>query len=280
MLRYLQHTLKNQPELKEVVIGIDFFMFNELLGNQPGFDENRLEKTHLIPSDIMNSLFSVDTLDVSRETILANLEGENKTNSENSMGFVPHTQYQDGKTKGRFTNAINVYYKFHHQYKFSDKYFTDFQKIVNLCRENNIKLTVFISPSHAIQWESIRATGEFKTWENWKRKLVQVTPVWDFSGYNSITTEKLQDVMENYADSSHYTKPVGDLILNRILDYQPDKVPGDFGVLLTPENIESHLDKIRTDREVWVKNHQDELELVQRLEKEFVENQKKNKKNK
>ncbi|NET72339.1 MAG: hypothetical protein F6K62_15805, partial [Sphaerospermopsis sp. SIO1G2] len=111
--------------------------------------------------------------------------------------------------------------------------------------------------------------------ENWKKKLVELTPVWDFSGYNSITTEKLQDVMENYADSSHYTKPVGDLVLNRILGYQADQVPTDFGVLLTPENIESHLAKIRADREKWVKNNQDELQLVQKLEHEFVENKNK-----
>lgn len=275
LFRYLQHTIKNQPELKEVILGIDFFMFNNFIGNQAGFDENRLEKNYIIPADIMNSLFSVDTLDVSKQTILASLKEPNKNISHKENGFLPHRKLNDRQTKGRFKNAINVYFKFHHKYQFSDRYFENFQKIVNLCREKNIKLTVFISPSHAIQWESIRATGEFKTWENWKRKVVQVTPVWDFSGYNSVTTEKLADVMENYADSSHYTAPVGNLVLNRILGYQEDKVPADFGVLLTPENVESHLAKIRADREEWVKKHPDELELVQRLKKEFVENQKK-----
>jgi hypothetical protein len=275
MLRYLEHTIKNQPNLKEVIVGADFFMFNELLGNQPGFDESRLEKTYIIPADIMNSLFSLDTLDISKQTILASLKEPNKNISYGENGFFPHRKTKDGTTKGRFTNAVNVYFHFHHKYKFSDKYFADFEKIVNLCRERNIKLIVFISPSHAIQWESIRATGEFKTWENWKRKVVQVTPVWDFSGYNSVTTEKLADVMENYADSSHYTAPVGNLVLNRILGYQEDKVPKDFGVLITPQNVESHLAKIRADREEWVKKHPDELELVQDLEKKFVENKQK-----
>lgn len=73
--------------------------------------------------------------------------------------------------------------------------------------------------------------------------------------------------MENYADSSHYAKPVGDLVLNRILGYQENKVPADFGILITPENIESHLAKIRADREEWVKNNPNELKLVQDLEK-------------
>jgi hypothetical protein len=273
MMRYLEHTIKNQPNLKEVIVGIDFFMFNELLGNQPGFNENRLEKSYIIPGDIMNTLFSVDTLEITKETILASLKEPNKNVSYGEKGFFPHRKYQDGGSEGRFKNAINVYYKFHHKYEFSDKYFENLQKIVNLCREKNIKLTLFISPSHAIQWESIRATGEWQTFENWKKKLVELTPIWDFSGYNSITTEKLQDKMENYADSSHYTKPVGDLVLNRISGYQVEKVPADFGVLLTPENINSHLAKIRADREKWVKNNSEELELVQKLEREFVKNQ-------
>jgi hypothetical protein len=278
ILRYLQHTLKNQPNLKEVILGIDFFMFNDFITNQAGFDENRLEKTYLIPADIMNSLFSVDTLEVSKETILASLNDPTKDELYGKNGFLPHLKYKDGNTKGRFTNSINVYFNFHHKYKFSDRYFENFQKIVNLCREKNIKLIVFISPAHATQWEAIRATGEWQTFENWKRKVVQVTPVWDFSGYNAITTEPIKDVMENYADNSHYTKPAGDLLLNRIHGYQEHKVPADFGVLINKENIESHLAKIRADREEWVKNRQDELELVQDLEKKFVENLNKNNK--
>ncbi|TAF02480.1 MAG: hypothetical protein EAZ77_18810, partial [Nostocales cyanobacterium] len=112
---------------------------------------------------------------------------------------------------------------------------------------------------------------KWESFETWKRKVVQVTPVWDFSGYNTITTEQINDVMENYPDSSHYTKPAGDLLLNRILGYQEKEVPADFGVLVNKENIESHLAKIRLDREEWVKKRKDDLKLVESLEKKFVE---------
>ncbi|GFZ91240.1 hypothetical protein [Okeania sp. KiyG1] len=75
-----------------------------------------------------------------------------------------------------------------------------------MCQENNIKLILFISPSHATQWEAIRATGEWSTFEEWKREVVKITPVFDFSGYNTITTEPIHNDMENYRDNSHYTK--------------------------------------------------------------------------
>lgn len=276
LLRYLEHTIKNQPNLEKIILGIDFFMFNELLGNQPGFSEDRLEKTYITVPDLMNSLFSLDTLEISRESMMASLNDPNYDSSYGENGFRPNRIFKDGKTVGRFEHSINVYFHFHHQYEFSNKYFSDFEKIVKLAQEKGIKLIIFISPSHATEGETIRATGQWETWENWKRRMVQIIPVWDFSGYNSVTTEPIKAVMENYADNSHYTSKVGNLVLDRILSYQENQVPSDFGVLMTPKNIEAHLEKIRQDRATWSQKHKNEVELVETLERNFVQQQKSN----
>lgn len=71
--------------------------------------------------------------------------------------------------------------------------------------------------------------------------------------------------MKNYSDMSHYTSPVGKLILNRLFNYQKETVPPDFGVLITPANIESHLAKINKDREVWTRNNPDQVKLLKGL---------------
>ncbi|HAC64211.1 MAG TPA: hypothetical protein DCF68_11885, partial [Cyanothece sp. UBA12306] len=123
-------------------------------------------------------------------------------------------------------------------------------------------------------WEAIQVTGEGKTWEQWKRELVKIAPVWDFSGYNSITTQPINDVMENYTDNSHYTEKVGNLVLNRIFSYQLDQVPDDFGVLITPENIDNHLKKINQKRKQWLENNQNEEQLVKTLKRNFDQQQK------
>ncbi|NET72338.1 MAG: hypothetical protein F6K62_15800 [Sphaerospermopsis sp. SIO1G2] len=272
VMRYLQHTLKNQPHLKKVIFGVDYFMFNKILNNRPGFNEKRLEKKYIIATDILNSLFSIDSFDVSQKTVFASLkETDNRNYHFTGNGFAPYLDDTKGKHKDYFKYSLSFYLDVYHKYIFNDQYFDNFQKIVDICRNNNIELIIFISPTHATQWETLKIAGKWEYFEKWKQKLITVTPVWDFSGYNSINTEIIGDIMKNYVDNAHYTKPVGDLVLNRILGYQADQVPADFGVLLTPENIESHLAKIRAGREKWVKNNQDELELVQRLEQEFVE---------
>ena len=143
---------------------------------------------------------------------------------------------------------MNGYYN---SYRFSEEFLNEFRLLVETCRERNIELTVFISPSHAAQWEALRAAGLWSEFEDWKREIVEITPVWDFSGYNSITTEPIADDMQHYWDSSHYRKEVGDLVMNRLFNYQVETVPTDFGVWMTRDTVNTHLSRIRTNRSQW-----------------------------
>jgi hypothetical protein len=273
VLRYLQHAISNQKNIKEVILGIDFFMFNKTLKNQPSFSESRLETQFISPQDAINSLFSWDAISASQNTIIESLKESDRDPDYGENGFMPNRNVNKGITKWRFEQAIKLYFELHSDYQFSEDYLNDFREIVELCQKYGITLKVFISPSHATDREAIYVTGKWDIFENWLRKVVQITPVWDFADYNSITTEPMGDRMKNYADYSHYTKPIGDLILNRILSYHEDKVPADFGVLLTPENIEAHLRKLRQDREVWSQQHPDEVKFVYRMFKEVKKEQ-------
>ena len=96
--------------------------------------------------------------------------------------------------------------------------------------------------------------------------MIKITPVWDFSGYNSITTESISERMDNYIDNSHYSPKTGDLVLGRILSFQTEKIPEYFGILLTSDNIESHLKQIRLDGEIWRKENPVEVNLVKTIQ--------------
>jgi hypothetical protein len=258
--RYIEHAIANQPDVREIVLGVDFFMFNNNLDNQASFAEARMEKKHFLLSDVINTLFSIDSLTASIDTY--QLSKQTPKNNYGENGFMPNRNFDNGETVWRFQQSIALYFQLHSQYQFSEKYWSDFQSVVELCRENNIELKVFISPAHATQWESIQAIEEWDTFKNWKRQLAKTTPVWDFTGYNSITTEAIAKTMNNYVDNSHYTPAVGNLILDRIYQRQNQNIPADFGILMTPENIESHLAKIDRERAAWIATHPDEVRLV------------------
>ena len=101
-------------------------------------------------------------------------------------------------------------------------------------------------------------------------------PIWDFSGYNSLTTEPVPPLgdtetrMHWYFESSHYQKSLGDLVLDRIFDHQePGRtVPDDFGILLTSATLEAHLAQIRADRKRWRKAHPEDVAEIEALQTE------------
>ncbi|MDY7013182.1 MAG: hypothetical protein SVX43_06180, partial [Cyanobacteriota bacterium] len=121
--RYLEHAIANQKNLELVVLGVDFFMFNEELKNQPSFSENRLEKRFLPVGDLVNSIFSLDTAEKSVKTVEASLKKTPIDRDYGQNGFMPHRNVNDGKTKTRFNGSIKTYFEFHADYRFSDAYF-------------------------------------------------------------------------------------------------------------------------------------------------------------
>jgi hypothetical protein len=75
-----------------------------------------------------------------------------------------------------------------------------------------------------------------------------LVPVFDFGGYSIITEEPLPPVgsrqeMRYYWDSSHFKQIVGDYVLDRVYGVSAPArhAPQDFGVRLTPADVEPYL---------------------------------------
>jgi hypothetical protein len=271
--RYLEHTLVNNPRLKRVILGLDFFTFDRHIKNQPGFAEYRLEKKQISGQDAINTTFSLDTLASSQETILANFDTPKSDQFSAHKGFLPYFKIHDGNTEIRFQGSTKLFFIEHQNYQLSAKYMEDFKTIVKLCQQNKVELIVFISPSHGIRLQSIYASGKWSVFEEWKRQIVELMgSVWDFSNYNLVNREELSEKMNYYVDDSHYTKPIGDWVLNRILGYQDEEVPPDFGVLLTRDNLDRVLAKNRQDRDQWQQEYPQYVEFVQSIQEDVLNN--------
>ena len=156
------------------------------------------------------------------------------------------------------------------------------QKIVDYCRTHNIGLIVFLTPSHAHQLELDAATGNWWSIENGKRQIVAMlagdaehfsdkepVPLYDFSGYSDITTEQLppegsKAEMKYYWDSSHFKENVGDRVLDRLLGMEAEnhEIPGDFGVPLSPDNIETVIIQLNDNQQQYRRHNQGEIETL------------------
>jgi len=110
------------------------------------------------------------------------------------------------------------------------------KELVALCRQQNIHLILFITPHH----KGLMDHFVEEDYLTFLKDLSEITPFWDFGGYNSITTNT-----KNYMDHSHYKSSVSQLMVARIFNDKTLTVPEDFGVWVTQENIDSHLESLK-----------------------------------
>ena len=255
-------------ELKQVIFGVDFVSFSSRLRPSGDFDNSGFAG-HSLSYIYLRELVSARSLADSAYTVLVNSLGKRASSRLNG--------YLDGSVKhGRkdprylFTRVLeNGYFirpSSYAGFDYSPGHVAMFRDLVESFAREGIAVHVFFSPMHARQLEAIRVAGLFPVFERWKRDVVAAVeqvnhgmvegqrpvPLWDFSGYNSITTEAVPLAgagkrMKWYWESSHYKKEVGELVLQRML--RPDaaviSVPSDFGVWLNSENLEAHLEASR-----------------------------------
>ncbi|HME42589.1 MAG TPA: hypothetical protein VKF36_05835 [Syntrophorhabdales bacterium] len=113
----------------------------------------------------------------------------------------------------------------------------EIRETVDLLKAHGIRLIVFINPIHKVTY---LATG-LEKFLLFEKELSKITSFYDFSGLNSITTNNYY-----YYETSHYRRNVGAMMLARMFNESSVKVPADFGVLVTKENIDQHLADLKT----------------------------------
>jgi hypothetical protein len=138
----------------------------------------------------------------------------------------------------------------------------------NYCHDGTV-FRFYIQPIHALAELSYWATlGE--DLDNWKRALVKMIDarrqggcdirLYDFSGFNSITTEEIPQAtgkaaMQHYWEQSHYRSEVGVKILKEVLEADGKVEEKSFGVELRGDTIEQHLLNFHQTRQQYITNH-------------------------
>ena len=278
--RYMQHANTIQP-LNKVVLMLDFIMFDASKERSIAeFNEERLmvssegKKLGADWTDTLLSLFTLDALIDSVEVLLGQ-DGPQKY-LKNGMHNPVYEEINYVLQHRKSFDMINKgYVPKYDKWVLSTNKLDNldvYQKILSYAHENNIELFIGVSPIHAELLEVIFDTGKWKLFEQWKVHLVNFNEkvakkynkeshqLMDFSDYNLFTTESvpLEDdystKMKWYWESSHYKKELGDIVLCRLFNNKSSEcldIPN-FGVELSTETINSHLNTIRLNRERWI----------------------------
>lgn len=127
-----------------------------------------------------------------------------------------------------------------------------------------VAVTVFVTPGHAALLEALEQEGLRPAYEAWLKRIVEICaargiPLWDFGGYNWITTFPMEMASELYYDGSHFRPAVGGLVLKAI---QTGDTIADFGVRLTPATLPGYLAEQRQARDKWYGQEPGDLRAI------------------
>ena len=243
-------------DVKYLVYGIDFMAFNEnrIIKNdfKEFYDlEKHIDNFNKIPN--FDLYFNIETFIKSGNIVIKNILNRQKSEpiylSENGMrdyrNFIEDNEKGTLKLDEEINNSISSYFSnkatsVYKNYKFSYEYLEYFKDTIKFCKENNIKVFVYIPPMYAKHFDAINSAEYFDEFELFKKELIKITDYIDFTGHNTISENK-----NNYWDSSHLRVEMTEQIMAKIFNDKAVAVPQDFGVLVTKENINEHLENLR-----------------------------------
>jgi hypothetical protein len=262
--RYFQHAAFN-GNLEKSLIGLDFYGFNQYAETKPGFSESRLNSTHMRPKDFLRLYLSLEALSLIKDAD----EPKNYFASNGTlMKFINHSakDREELFRKHLIQNFLEEGGMYHGQYELSDGAIKDFKELVSIARQKDIEIQIFLPPSHVTLFYPSIKSAYWESYQEWLRAIVNIHPVWDFSGCNSITTIPITLSEQYYEDPLHFNSQLGDWIIQRIYDSEENSLPPDFGVYVTSENVNSHLDQVNQQCKLWRQENPEIIEWLENLD--------------
>jgi hypothetical protein len=281
--RNLQH-VQSVRDQRLVLLGLDFFMFDEASGPYPAFRGDRLRtdangKLQLTSyyADLPPALWSWEATEASLDTISDSAEGIRAPRYD--QGRFDDSPWEPNlAAQGHYVQFFMREKDFMQaflDFRFKDRHgrsrqLAAFADCLRDCHRNGTDLRLFIAPIHARMLEVIRACDQWAASEEWRRDLARLNeevaaefdaepfPLWDFTGYNELTAEVVPDFMDvqtrmrYYWEGSHFRKEMGDRVMDVILDHPtPTPLPPGFGRRMDGGNVETVLSQLRDEAKAW-----------------------------
>lgn len=295
VLAYLKHAIA-VGELKQVVLGLDFYQFNPvLLEPRDGFRQCRLREPRSYWSTVRAELCDIPALLLSRRAFEASIARffrgtvsaaylRDGTRNPEAREFVLNRM---GNQRAAFINSESHYLRDLDLLKglqdAQDQVATVtepyFEEILRLSHRHGVDLRLFISPSHARHWEIIDELGLWDDFVHWKRYLLDATnsiaaeysaqpySLWDFADYNRYTQESVPSPddadsrMNWYWESSHFTRELGDIVLSQILEGERNGL----GRRLDAESFDKWIRSIEIRKATYRNRNSADLAAMQNL---------------
>lgn len=238
-LGFLLYLQKINKFPKVIVLGLDFYSFNDAIETNKYFIRNKT--INFLNQDVDNvddigDFVSLDTTRASVRTLKTFLGVRHEKprfdkngaahDASEIFGFFPEQDesvdiYARDQQRKATEFLKNPPYE-----HVSEKRLDYLRQIVSLCEQHGSELKVFITPLYSQLLDDIYTDEMLKQrMIEFKDELQKITAYYDFLDYSVITRNSA-----NFGDTTHLKTAAGNLILARLYDDRSVSVPEGFGI--------------------------------------------------
>lgn len=235
---YIEYAKKIKgSDFEYIILGIDFFGTNAnrgILFEKPEFYINKSNEFLYR----YKPLISIDTLKYSVRNINLLVKDSKLISTYDRNNIKKIEVLSKEQQQNNLLQQLEVY----DESVYGNYAYKDIKSIFTEIKNNNpnTKFIIYTTPISTPMFEVMVKNGRMGDYRQWIEDSVDVfEEVYNFMYPNSITNN-----LDNYVDAHHFKPEIGTLIAHKVTKYRLNEIPNDFGVLVTEQNIESHLNNV------------------------------------
>jgi hypothetical protein len=291
----VEFLVKNQPELKSIIIGVDLTdLTSETdLARGAGFYESPLNEHGDAFERELRYYVGFSTAEASYKTVKARTNGEIPPYT--TKGHWAHHRITETVRNVLKRDSIPFAVRYVRKRKLelalSESKLASLRRAVETSLEHNIELVLYIPPNHAgylcifplegdpdpFFMVDRRAIVELVDEANQKFPDAPPVVIWDFNDYHPLNCEKIpvepETAAKYWIDGTHSLETLGNVVLARIHGWPlEDPVEATYGQILNSDNIDERESNIIAGFERYKVEHPEDLEFAKSILKDFSTN--------
>lgn len=187
-----------QVELKRVIIGVPFNMFNTFNSST-----KLTEEADLLIATPLKYYLNFFTIKASWMNLYSKY-------MDVELNLEKPTMSKEAFWQQQLNATTKIFYG---KYQYPKKIISELEKISEYAREHDIRVQIFIPPVHLDLQQKVDEYKLNNAYKNYKLELSKLFEVIDFDIDNNITKNK-----ENFSDPYHFTPKIAQDIVNEIIN--------------------------------------------------------------
>lgn len=244
--RMLEHAVAGHPELRRVLLAIDYESFRDGRRVTPAFDEVQAASSHITLANLAKTLWSQDAV---RDSLLTLRENHRRQSAH--PVYAPDGKFHPDELAIIFGQEDDFYKNLHgvvmlqreNVWKDRSAAYEDLAAIRDLCAAHDIELIAFVPPVHPLHAQG--NLSDFEDYAAWMERVAAIVPFVDF------VLAPGTDDDADYWDTAHPKDRLGARVLTRLAG-QGD---ASFGRYVTAGTAAAHLAWQRQQLAAWQAQH-------------------------